>query len=155
VGGEIVGIMRLKVALSITKKIKKGLVEISPDSVPPVCKFESLAKVQHKSREVQEKLKTLQRTIHTKEIKFTLNIGVDDFETKVHRVLEVIRKGDKAKISITFKGREHYFKKHGLKLLMKVQNSVSSEESIEVQSKEEDRCITAIVTQKQTLNPSI
>lgn len=104
--GTMIGVFSLQDAIEKAKEATLDLIEVSPNSNPPVCKISNFGKMKY---EIQKKLaeaKKKQKTVEVKEIKMTINIGKGDYDTKIRHAKEFIEKGNKVKISIRMKGRE-------------------------------------------------
>lgn len=104
--GVMVGVFSTQEAIEKAKEAMLDLIEVSPNSNPPVCKISNFGKMKY---EIQKKLadaKKKQKIIEMKEIKMTINIGKGDYDTKIRHAKEFIEKGNKVKISIRMKGRE-------------------------------------------------
>ena len=82
------------------------LVKIAPQAKPPVCKVMDYGKYRFEQAKREKENKKNQRTFDIKEVRLSLNIDVHDFNTKLNNALKFIKKGDKVKVSIRFRGRE-------------------------------------------------
>ena len=82
------------------------LVKIAPQAKPPVCKVMDYGKYRFEQTKREKENKKNQRTFDIKEVRLSLNIDVHDFNTKLNNALKFIKKGDKVKVSIRFRGRE-------------------------------------------------
>ena len=115
------GIVAVNEAVEIAKEVGLDLVEISPDSNPPVCKILDYGKFLY-NIEKQEKLnKKKQHIVHVKEIRIRPNTGDHDLITKLKRGQKFLENGDKLKITLMYRGREFFSRKQdGEEVLKKV-----------------------------------
>ena len=82
------------------------LVEISPTANPPVCKIIDYGKFKYEQAKKQDEARKKQKQIHIKEIKFRPNTDVGDYQVKLRSLIRFLEEGDKAKITVRFRGRE-------------------------------------------------
>lgn len=115
--GDQVGIISLHEALTMAEQAKLDLVEIVPNSNPPVCKIMNFGKFRYDQSKREKESKKAQHQIKVKEIKVKPNIDVHDLETKTRHAREFLLSGNKVKISCTFRGREVMHPEHGEKLV--------------------------------------
>ena len=115
------GITKIDQAKEIANNAGFDLVEISPDSSPPVCKILDYGKFLY-NIEKQEKLnKKKQHVVHVKEIRIRPNTGDHDLITKLKRGQKFLENGDKLKVTLMYRGREfHSRKEDGEQILNKV-----------------------------------
>ena len=104
--GNQVGITSLKEAQDMADEKGLDLVLMSPQAKPPVCKVMDYGKYRFEQAKREKENKKNQRTFDIKEVRLSLNIDVHDFNTKLNNALKFIKKGDKVKVSIRFRGRE-------------------------------------------------
>lgn len=106
VNGEMLGITQTFKALSIAREAKLDLVEISPNSEPPVCKIADYGKIRYQAQKKAAEVKKKQKVIETKEIKLSLNIAQGDYDTKLKQAKKFFEQGNKVRFSFQFRGRE-------------------------------------------------
>ena len=104
--GQMIGIVPVFRALNMAREVSLDLVEISPNSEPPVCKIANYSKIKYQAQKKSAEAKKKQKIIETKEIKFSLNIGQADYETKVKQARKFFEAGNKVKFSFQIRGRE-------------------------------------------------
>lgn len=106
--GEQVGVKSLKDALTLASYANLDLVLMNPNSNPPVCKVMDYNKFRYeKNKKEKEALKRQKANAsETKEFRLSSVIDVGDFETKINQVTKYLKKGDKIKVTIRFKGRQ-------------------------------------------------
>ena len=100
------GIVSKEKALQLADDVGLDLVEISPNSKPPVCKILDFGKFRYEIEKQQKLNKKKQHIIHVKEIRLRPNTGQHDLITKINRGQSFLLNGDKLKVTIMFRGRE-------------------------------------------------
>jgi translation initiation factor IF-3 len=104
--GNMLGVKTLEEALRIAFEAGLDLVEISPNVKPVVCKITSFSKMKYEEQKKTNLNRKKQKVVETKGIKMSLNIGENDFATKIKQSIKFLEKGDKVKFSFIFRGRE-------------------------------------------------
>lgn len=104
--GQMIGVMSVAEGIKRAQEVDLDLIEVSPNSSPPVCKISNFGKMKYEIQKKSADAKKKQKIIETKEIKMSINIGKGDFDTKLRHTKDFIEKGNKVKISIKMKGRE-------------------------------------------------
>jgi len=114
--GQQLGIMPTSKALEIAKNEGLDLIEVSPNTLPPVVKVLDWGKFKYE----QQKQKTKQKTVDVKGIRLGIKIGEHDLVTKLKLAEKFLNKRDKVRFQLRFKGREIVHKELGLNLLNKI-----------------------------------
>ena len=104
--GEQLGIMSTKEALKISAEKDLDLVKIAPQAVPPVCRIMDYGKYRFEQTKREKEAKKNQKVIDVKEIRLSLNIDTNDFNTKVNHAVKFLKAGNKVKVALRFRGRE-------------------------------------------------
>ncbi|GGF01656.1 MULTISPECIES: translation initiation factor IF-3 [Pseudoalteromonas] len=131
IDGEQAGIVSLKEAQAIADDAGVDLVEISPNAEPPVCKVMDYGKfIFEKSKELKEQKKK-QKQIQVKEIKFRPGTDEGDYQVKLRSLRKFLEAGDKAKITIRFRGREMAHQEIGIELLNRVKADLEDVSQVE------------------------
>ncbi len=104
--GEQLGIMQTSKAIAAAYDKGLDLVEISPNSEPPVCRILDYGKYRFEREKKEKEQRKKQQTIETKEVRLSYCIDTHDFETKLKHARRFLEDGAKVKVSIRFKGRE-------------------------------------------------
>ena len=104
--GKMIGVISITEALRLAFEANLDLIEVSPNINPPVCKIASYSKMKYEEQKKISLNKKKQKTIETKEIKMSLNIGDGDFNTKIKQAIKFLEKGNKVKFNFMFRGRE-------------------------------------------------
>jgi len=133
--GNQVGIVSLRQAQEIADEKELDLVEISPNSKPPVCKIMDFGKYKYQL-EISEKLKKKKQShIIVKEIKLRPKIDINDLNTKKRHIEKFLKNGNKVKITIMFRGREIVHKQLGMDILEKLMDELSELSVVELRPK--------------------
>jgi translation initiation factor IF-3 len=117
--GEQVGVISIQEALAMAEQEGLDLVEIVPGSVPPVCKIINFGKYRYDQTKREKENKKAQHQVKVKEIKFKPNTDDHDVETKMRHAREFLDKGNKVKVTCTFRGREMAHTEIGERLMQK------------------------------------
>ncbi|WP_105168483.1 translation initiation factor IF-3 [Pseudoalteromonas sp. T1lg23B] len=124
VEGQEATIMSLKEAQAIADEAGVDLVEISPNAEPPVCKVMDYGKFLFEKAKLQKEQKKKQKQIQIKEIKFRPGTDEGDYQVKLRSLRKFLEAGDKAKITIRFRGREMAHQEIGIELLNRVKTDL-------------------------------
>ena len=125
------------------------LVKIAPQAVPPVCKILDYGKYRFEMQKREKEAKKNQKVVEVKEIRLSLNIDTNDFNTKVNQGIKFLKAGDKVKVSVRFRGREITHSALGKSLLLKVQEAMSEYGTVEKDIKLEGRNMAMFVSPKK------
>jgi translation initiation factor IF-3 len=117
--GEQVGVVRLDIALRLAQENDLDLVEVSPNSNPPVVKIMDYGKFKYEAAQKAKEARKNQANTVLKEVRFRLKIDTHDYETKRKRAAGFLAHGDKVKAMILFRGREQSRPEMGVKLLQR------------------------------------
>ena len=139
------GIKPTKEALEIALDYDLDLVEIAPNSTPPVCKVMDYGKFKYEETQKAKKAKKHQSTIVIKEIKLRPKIEDHDFNTKKKHVRRFLSAGAKVKVTIMFRGREMTHTELGKALLDRLSEEVSDLGSVESQPKLDGRNMIMVI----------
>jgi len=120
--GEPLGIKPTEEAIRIAEDQDLDLVEVAPNSNPPVCRIMDYGKHKYKASKKAHEAKKNQKVAHIKEVKFRPNTDQHDFDFKMKHVQRFLENGDKAKVVIFFKGREIVHREFGQKVLERIEN---------------------------------
>jgi translation initiation factor IF-3 len=104
--GEQIGVVSIQDALSKAREVELDLVEIAPNSEPPVCRIMDYGKYIYEQKKRAAKAKKNQIQIQVKEIKLRPVTDEGDYQVKLRNLIRFLNDGDKAKVTIRFKGRE-------------------------------------------------
>ncbi len=126
-------------AIRIAEEAGLDLVEIAPNSDPPVCKILDLGKLKYESQKKAAAARKKQKVIEVKEIKMRPNIDTHDYEVKMKAVRRFFEDGDKVKVTLRFRGREMAHQELGMELLNKVREETAEIAKVEAEPKLEGR----------------
>ena len=146
--GSQLGIMSARDAYKIALEKNLDLVKIAPQATPPVCRIIDYGKYRFEQSKREKEARKNQKTIDIKEIRLSLNIDVNDFNTKVKQAIKFLEGGDKVKVSIRFRGREMAHPELGTTIMQRFTESVARYGTVEKQPKLEGRSMTMFVTAK-------
>ena len=143
--GKQLGIISIREALNQAEDEGFDLVEVSPDSNPPVCKIIDYGKLRYREQKSKKEAKKKQKTIEVKEIKLRPGIDKHDYLVKLKALSKFIGGGNKVKVSMRFRGREIEHKNLGMDLLKKLTEEVAEYAKVEVLPKFEGKQIMMIL----------
>src|SRR5690554_3654473 len=129
--GEQVGVVRIEEALRLAQAADLDLVEVAPNSKPPVAKIMDFGKFKYETAQKAKEAKRNQTNTILKEVRFRLKIDKHDYETKRKRAEGFLKQGDKVKAMILFRGREQSRPEQGVRLLQRFAEDVSELGSVE------------------------
>ena len=142
------GILPLEEAIELAKEKGLDVVELSPNTEPPVCKILDYGKYLFEQKKKTQGAKKKQKTIQVKEIKFRPVIEQGDYEVKVNRIKDFIQQGNKVKISLRYRGREMRHVELGHDLLKRVLTDIEQISSVEQEVQFEGRQLITVVAPK-------
>ena len=148
--GEQVGVLKTEQALEMAQEAGLDLVEVSPNADPPVCRVMDYGKYKFEANKKQQAAKKKQKQIQVKEIKFRPRTEEGDYNTKVRKLREFLEKGDKAKVTLRYRGREFAHQELGLELLKRVAADLEEISTVEQMPKMEGRQMVMMLSPKKT-----
>ena len=143
--GTNVGVVPIGDALARAVEAGLDLVEISPNSEPPVCKILDFGKYKYQAQKKAAEARKKQRTVEIKEIKMRPNIDIHDYEVKMKAVRRFFEEGDKVKVTLRFRGREMAHQELGVKLLDRVKEETLPIAKVESEPRLEGRQMTMVL----------
>lgn len=146
--GEQLGVAPLAQALEKAEEAGVDLVEISPNAVPPVCRIMDYGKYQYQTSKRRQAAKKKQKQIQIKEIKFRPGTDVGDYEVKLRNLIRFLKNGDKAKVTLRFRGREMRHQELGLDLLKRVEKDLEEYGTVEQRPTMERRQMVMVINPK-------
>ena len=129
--GEQLGIVNIRAALQMAEEAELDLVEIAPLAKPPVCKVMDFGKYKYQEAKRAHEAKLKQKQVQVKEVKFRPGTDDNDYQIKLRNLIKFLQEGDKAKITLRFRGREMAHQELGLELLKRVAADVEEIAKIE------------------------
>ena len=146
--GEQVGIIPVKEALDRARDAHLDLVEVSPNSRPPVCRIMDYGKYKYEQSKKARLAKKKQLTVELKAMRYRPKIDDHDFQFKTRHVREFLLQGSKVKVFVMFTGREMAHTEYGNKLLDRVVEELSDICTVGQEPKMEGRRLNMILTPK-------
>ncbi|HOY86205.1 MAG: translation initiation factor IF-3 [Methylotenera sp.] len=143
--GEPLGIVALAEAFAKAEEADIDLVEIAPNASPPVCRLMDYGKFKYAESKKQHEVKLKQKQVQVKEIKFRPGTDDGDYAIKVRNIIRFIEDGDKAKITLRFRGREITHQEFGLALLRRVEADTKEVAVVEQFPKMEGRQMVMVL----------
>jgi translation initiation factor IF-3 len=143
--GEQLGIVTISEAREKAAAIKLDLVLISPEAEPPVCKLMDYGKHIFEAKKQKAANKKKQRRTQVKEIKFRPGTEIGDYQVKLRNLIRFLEDGDKAKVSLRFRGREMAHQHLGMELVTRIKEDLSEFGVVEQEPKMEGRQIVMVL----------
>ncbi len=143
--GEQAGVVTLEEARNAAGDAKLDLVLIAPDADPVVCKIMDYGKHIFDLKKQKAANKKKQRRIHVKEIKFRPGTEKGDYQVKLRNLIRFLNDGDKAKVSLRFRGRELAHQHLGLELVQRIKEDLVEYGVVEQEPKMEGRQIVMVL----------
>ena len=123
-------------------------MDVAAQAVPPVCRIMDFSKFKYDQEKKEKEARKKQKVIHLKEVKYHPFIEENDYQVKLHAVERFLKEGDKAKITMVFRGREMNYIDKGKKVLERLANDIAPLGEIEKAPLQEGKMITMIVMPK-------
>jgi translation initiation factor IF-3 len=143
--GEQVGVVATPAAIERAYEAGLDLVEIAPNSDPPVCKILDVGKLKYEEQKKRNEARKKQKTIDIKEIKLRPGIDAHDYDVKMRSAKRFIDDGDKVKVTLRFRGREMAHQELGALVLERVRNELDEIAKVEQMPKMEGRQMVMVV----------
>ena len=143
--GEQVGIVRIEDAMRLAQESDLDLVEVAPNSRPPVVKLMDYGKFKYEAAVKAREARRNQANTEIKEMRFRLKIDEHDYETKKGHVVRFLKGGDKVKVTIMFRGREQSRPEMGRRLLLKLAEDVAEFAVVENLPSQEGRNMSLVL----------
>ncbi len=143
--GSQVGVVSLEVALETAQKETLDLVEISPDAEPPVCKVMDYGKHVFDIKKKLALQKKKQKQTQVKEMKFRPGTDQGDYDIKLRNLVRFLEHGDKAKVTLRFRGREMAHQELGMEMMKRVEADLTELAQVEQYPKMEGRQMTMVL----------
>jgi translation initiation factor IF-3 len=146
--GQNLGVVATDQALKMAEEAGLDLVEISPNSEPPVCKILDLGKLKYANQKKAAEARKKQKIVEIKEIKMRPNIDTHDYDVKMKAMNRFFEEGDKVKVTLKFRGREMAHQELGMKLLLQVKDDTQEIAKVEAEPKLEGRQMMMVLAPK-------
>ncbi|MGQ0650651.1 MAG: translation initiation factor IF-3 [Betaproteobacteria bacterium] len=147
--GDQLGIKPVLEALRLAEESNVDLVEIAPLANPPVCKLMDYGKFRYREQKKAHEAKLKQKQIQVKEIKFRPGTDEGDYKIKLGKLNQFLEEGDKAKVTLRFRGREMAHREFGERLLERVRKDLDAVGVVEQFPKLEGRQMVMVIAPKK------
>ncbi len=144
--GSQVGIVSREDALDEARKSELDLVLIAPLADPVVCKIMDYGKHRFEQKKAKSAQRKKQKQIHVKEMKFRPGTEKADYDVKLRKLESFLENGDKAKVSLRFRGREMFHPELGMELMKRIEGDLEEFAVVELQPKMEGRQLTMVMS---------
>ncbi len=153
--GNQLGVLPVEEAVEAAEDRDLDLVEVSPNADPPVCKIMDLGRYKYTQQKKAQEAKKKQRVVEVKEVKLRIKIEKHDYAIKRKHAERFLNDGNKAKVTIMFRGREVTHPDLGRKLLERMANELLEIGTVEQFPNLEGRNMTMVLAPKSTKPPRI
>jgi len=147
--GEQLGVLPIQDAQKLAIDAELDLVEIVPDAKPPVCRVMDYGKFRFELGKKQAVARKKQKQIKIKEVKFRPSTEVGDYQVKLRNLIRFLSEGDKAKVTLRFRGREFAHQELGMKLLQRVEADLAEIGIVEQFPRMEGRQMVMLIAPKK------
>lgn len=143
--GEQVGIVSIEDAMRTAEDASLDLVEIVPNAEPPVCRVMDYGKFVFELKKQKSEARKKQKQVQVKEVKFRPGTEIGDYQVKLRNLRRFLEDGDKAKVTMRFRGREHAHRDRGLELLEKIEADLQEISQVEQRPMMEGRQMVMVL----------
>lgn len=147
--GEQVGVLPIEQAIQAAYGENLDLVEVAPTAEPPVCRIMDYGRFVFEQNKKQHANRRRQKQMQVKEIKFRPGTDDADYRIKLKKLTEFLEEGDKAKVSLRFRGREMLHQELGQELLARIREDLAEAASVEQMPKLEGRQMVMLLAPKK------
>ncbi|WP_230341243.1 translation initiation factor IF-3 [Methylobacillus arboreus] len=153
VDNEPLGIVSLNEAFAKAEEVDTDLVEIAPQASPPVCRLMDYGKFKYAESKRQHEARLKQKQVQVKEVKFRPGTDEGDYQVKLRNLIRFLQEGDKAKVTLRFRGREITHQEIGLALLKRVEADLVEHAVVEQFPKMEGRQMVMVLSPQKKAKP--
>ena len=143
--GVQVGVLELKKAIIVAEELGLDLVEVSPESKPPVARLMDYGKYKYELSQKAKESRKNQVKISVKEVQLKPKIDTNDYNIKLNQSRKFLRDGDKVKFTMRFRGRETEHTEFGQRILDKLKDELSEVAEVESTSRPDGRSLTMVL----------
>jgi len=137
-------------AFSIAEEAGLDLVEIAPMAEPPVCKVMDFGKFKYQEQKKAQEAKSKQKQVQVKEIKLRPGTDENDYQIKLRNLKRFLGEGDKAKVTLRFRGREMAHQEIGMRQLERIKTDIDDIAMVEQMPKMEGRQMIMVIAPRKT-----
>ena len=152
--GEQLGIVNTAEAQQMAERNDVDLVEIAPTAAPPVCRLMDYGKFKYQEQKRQAEARAKQKIIQVKEVKFRPGTDEGDYQVKLRNLKRFLDEGDKAKVTLRFRGREMAHQEIGMRVLERVRDDLLELAVVEAMPKLEGRQMVMVLSPKKKAVPT-
>lgn len=149
VDNEPIGIVGFRDAIRMAEDAEVDLVEIAPTAEPPVCRLMDYGKFKYQEQKKAHEARQKQKVIQVKEVKFRPGTDEGDYQIKLRNLVRFLDEGDKAKITLRFRGREMAHQEFGVRLLERLRTDLDAVGQVEQMPRLEGRQMVMVVAPKK------
>mgnify|MGYP001179999239 FL=1 len=146
---EALGVVSLGEAQQLADEAEVDLVEIAPQANPAVCRLMDFGKFRYQRQKKAHDARLKQKTIQLKEVKFRPGTEENDYQVKVRNIIRFLSEGDKAKVTMRFKGREIAHQEFGMQMLERIRADLENDAVVEQVPKLEGRQLVMVLAPKK------
>ena len=139
------GSIDVQIALQKAQEAGLDLVEIAPNSTPPVCKILDYGKYKYQAQKKAAEARKRQKIVEVKEIKLRPMIDDHDYDVKMRSMQRFFEEGDKVKVTLRFRGREMAHQELGYQLLNRVKDDTLKIAKVEQEPRFEGRLVVMVL----------
>jgi len=143
--GEQLGVMPTPKALTMARERGLDLVEVAPQTAPPVCRLLDYGKFKYEQTKKEHEARKKQKSVFLREVRFRPKIGKHDIEFKMRTIRKLLGEGDKVKVSVLFRGREITHPHLGKELLDNVATELGEAALVEKRPEMDGRRMNMII----------
>jgi translation initiation factor IF-3 len=147
--GQQIGVLPTGEAMKVAENAGLDLVEVSPTADPPVCRVMNFGKYQFELNKKVQANRKKQKQIHIKEVKFRPTTEENDYQIKLKSIMRFLADGDKAKVTLRFRGRELLHQDLGAQILNRIQTDLDSNAVVEMAPRLEGRQIVMVLVPRR------
>lgn len=149
VDGTQIGIVRTSEALAMAEEAGVDLVEVAAKANPPVCRLMDYGKFRYQEQKRQQEMKAKQKVIQVKEVKFRPATDENDYQTKLRALTRFLGDGNKAKVTLRYRGREMAHQDLGQDVLTRIREDLAEIAQVEQFPKLEGRQMIMVLAPKR------
>lgn len=147
--GEQIGVVSIEEAMTVAGEASMDLVEIQPNAEPPVCRVMDFGKFVFELKKQKQEARKKQKQVQVKEVKFRPGTEIGDYQVKLRNLQRFLEEGDKAKVTMRFRGREHAHRERGLELLERIEKDLEEFSVVEQRPMMEGRQMVMVLGPKR------
>lgn len=147
--GEMIGIVKTSQALAMAEEADVDLVEVARNAKPPVCRLMDYGKFRYQEQKKAQEAKAKQKVIQVKEVKFRPQTDENDYKTKLRSLIRFLSEGNKAKVTLRYRGREMAHQEFSNDILNRVKEDLSEIAQVESFPKLEGRQMIMVLAPKK------